>query len=185
MLRASQRPGIQVMQQKGHLATVCCSNPMPMPMRAYEAQESCPNMNETIEVSIHPEVSPRLNVIIKHKNDDFPDLGGSVMMITKDLAIKKNLEILHNVKMPTFAAINGVELQIDGTTIIEIENLSNGIKKTTVTIVSPDVSNDILVGYPQLKELHVIEEKFPLSTYCSISNDNPNDFEKISNCHLQ
>ena len=100
-------------------------------------------------------------------------------MIAKDLAIKKRMNIAHNVKTPTFATINGAELQIDGTVAIDIENLHNGIRKMTMAIVSPDVSNDILIGYPQLKELGVIKKTFPLSAYRSISNDDSNDFEKI------
>ena len=139
---------------------------MAMPMRAYKALKA---EEETVDDCIHPEVTPRLNVIVKHKNGNFsfpvfPDSGRAVTMIAKDLAVEKNMEIVCDAKMLKFAAVNGAKLQIDGTTLIEIENLDNGIRKTTVVIVSPDVSNDILLGYQQstIKRITSHKTEFPI-----------------------
>ena len=69
--------------------------------------------------------------------------------------------------------MNGAVLRIEGVTFVTIKNLSNGIVKNTAAIISPDISKDIIIGYPQLKELGVIQENFP--TFLPIDNE----FEKI------
>ena len=76
-------------------------------------------------------------------------------MIAMDLAKGENMEINYSVKTPKFVTVNGTELKIDGVTIATVENQSNGIRKSMVIIISPDMSNDFILGYLQLKELHI------------------------------
>ena len=149
-------------------------------MRAYDYEETAKE-DEQIDLadSIHPEVTPRLNTMIMHAHGCFsfkvfPDSGGCTTMIATDLAEKEKMEVNYNAKTPKFVAVNGAELKIDGITTVTVENLSNGIKKPMAIIVSPDMTNDFILGYPQLKELNVISEKFPFASY---RIDNTNDFE--------
>ena len=99
-------------------------------------------------------------------------------MIASNVAKKQKIPMNYNSNTPTFVAVNGVELQIEGTATIKVMNLNNGVEKKFAIIVSPDVSNDILLGYPHLKELGVISKKFPQAFFSITSNIN---FEKIRN----
>ena len=51
--------------------------------------------------------------------------------------------------------------------------------KSIVAIVFPDVSDDFIIGFPQLKELYpIISNKFPVSMY-TISNKNNENFKEM------
>ena len=84
-------------------------------------------------------------------------------MMSSDLAQRENIKINYNATTPKFAAINRVELKIDGLANLSVQNLNNSISKKFVIIASPDVLNEVLIGFPQLKELGVISRKFPLA----------------------
>ena len=71
--------------------------------------------------------------------------------IATNLALRKEIPINKQSKTPKLIAVNGDELQIDRMCILHITNLHNGISKTIIAIVSPDVSDDFIIGYPQLK----------------------------------
>ena len=168
--------------KRGHLATVCRS----LPMKAFEPTNDEENENHDDQYNhdvIHPEVTPRLKVKISHDEGNFsfrafPDSGGCITMIATNLAKKKGITINNQTKTPKFIAVNGDELQIDGTCTLRITNLHNDITKSIVAIVSPDVLNDFIIGFPQLKELKVISEKFPISAY-TIGNKNDEDFSEM------
>ena len=148
-------------------------------MRAYDYNEENDDEDDTA-ASIHPEVTPRLNTVISHACgrftfDAFPDSGGCMTMIATDLAKKEDIEINYNVQTPKFVAVNGAELRIEGVASVNIENTSNGMVKSMAIIVSPDMKNDLILGYPQLKELGLISKKFPIASYIN----NTNEFENL------
>ena len=169
--------------KRGHLALVCWSGPPKHPMRAYKFtldKDTNSSNEDDEEISIHPEVMPRLNILISHTEgcfnfQAFPDSGGSTIMITSDLAQRKKINVNYP-QTPKFVAVNGVKLRINGLATITIKNLNNVVGKNFAVIVSPDVTEDILIGYPHLKELGVISKKFPFSTF---NIHNTNNFEEI------
>ena len=171
--------------KKGHLAVVCRSTPMNTSnhMRTYVRGDDNSHEEEEddITANIHPEVTPRLDTLITHSQGEFtfkafPDSGGCTTMMASDLAKREGIEINYNVKTPKFVAVNGAELKIDGVAILRVKNQNNDVTKTIAVIISPDVRNDFIIGYPQLKKLNVISEKFPVAAY---SINNTNEFEKL------
>ena len=63
-------------------------------------------------------------------------------MIASNIAKEQNIPVNYDSNTPKFVAVNGVELRIEGTAMIQVENLNNKVKKKFAIIISPDVSND-------------------------------------------
>ena len=100
----------------------------------------------------HPKVMPRLKAKIYHEQGNFifsifPDSGGSLTIISADIVNKEKIPVDHGCRTPKLIAVNGKKIKVDGVAAIGIKNLHNGMMVRVLAIVSPDVKNDIIVGY--------------------------------------
>ena len=59
---------------------------------------------------------------------------------------------------------------------LKVKNRNNGVEKAMAIVVTPDMKDDFILGYPQLKELEVISNNFPMASYSIVYT---NEFENI------
>ena len=78
--------------------------------------------------------------------------------------------------VPKLVAINGKYVCTDAVALMQIQNPSNGISMQVLVIVSPNLKNDLLIGYLQLKKLKVISDDFP---FLRLSTTSMHNFDKI------
>ena len=167
--------------KKGHLSVVCQSKGQqtakPLPMHAFQ-----PTSTEEVHQtpSIYPEVTPRLPVEISHGNGKFtfpifPDTGGAITMMAENLAQKYHItsddKFLN--QLPTLVTVDGRKISISGAAEIKLLNLSNNIKIPIVIVISPDIWDEIIVGFGDLRKLEVIPRGFPMSKFSTFPTSNP------------
>ena len=139
-------------------------------MKQLPMQSFAPTNDEGEEDELHPEVTLRLKANFDHNYGSFtfsafPDTGGCLTMITLDLLTIKKIQVDQNFNIPKLVAINGKYVRTDGVVSMIIRNLHNGISSRVLIIVSPDLKNDVIIGFPQLKSLGVIPKDFPFSRF--------------------
>ena len=172
--------------KKGHLASVCHSHPM----NAFLHEEGPPdagiNFDDDGQQLIHPEVTPQLKTYIYHKCRwfpfrMFPDSGGSLTLVATDLVHRKHIlmEDPAFYHFPWFTTINRNKLCINGIVDIYVKIKHNGLMHCIKAIVSPDVSNEIILGFPQLHALKILPKNFLISCF---SPDVMPSFLEIKNC---
>ena len=143
------------------------------------------NIGNDDEESLHPEVTPHINATYLHSNGSFkfpafPDTGGCLTMISSDLASKKKIHVVTNFNVPKLVAINGKDVQKDGIASLHIQNPHNGISSDVLAIVSPNLKNQLIIGFPQLKKVGVIPENFLFLRF-SVHTNVHAEFDKIKN----
>ena len=170
-------------QKKGHLAVVCQSrteNPS-APMRMFRpppgSDASSSSSDECLEECIRPEVTPRLGVIINHRQGNFkfeifPDSGGCFSMISSDLVKKHAIPKFFPTNLPDFQAVNGAKIRVDGCVQLKIRRDGDPESANVIVyaIISPDISREILLGYEALRNLEVIPPSFPMAKFSATDN---------------
>ena len=86
-------------------------------------------------------------------------------MIASDLVTRKNVHVDKNFNIPKMVAVNGEYVRTEGVISMSICNIHNGITSRVLIIVSPDLRNNIIISFPQLKSLGVIPKYFPFSQF--------------------
>ena len=174
--------------KKGHLSGVCLSKSQQntKPIRAVQpAEEEVPCEHEVeAEANIHTEVTPRLTVTISHQNgkfryDIFPDTGGVVSLISEDLIRKHDVPMIHPPMLPSLQAVNSQLLTIVGLAKLHVLNKSNNISELINAVISPDIENNILLGFHDLQELGVVSRTFPIAKFSSCGGDLETMKEKL------
>ena len=138
----------------GHLSSVCQK-------RGNEEQTKPVNV---ISEDFSDLVTPHFNVNVKHKNGDvtmkcLADTGASTTLIKSDVAAAHNIEIQPSIGS-CFQTVTGEPIPIDGQAHITLSTPSKSIK--TSAIVTPTSSEDLLIGYNDLKCLGIIPRSFPV-----------------------
>ena len=143
--------------------------------------------NEDEEDDLHPEVTPCLKAKFSYDNGSFtfrafPDTGGCLTMIAFNLVAYKKIRVDYSFNIPKLIAVNGENVRTDGVVPMEILNTHNGKSSKTLVIVSPDVKNDIIISFPQLKKLEVVPKDFPFSHFSfSTFKTMQTEFDKTKN----
>ena len=132
------------------------------------------------EYDLNDEVTPRLPVTVTHDNGQFsihsfPDSGSAATLIAEDLVKRYNIPTIsvHNSKR--FTGIDGKTLPVSGRANLAIKT-STAIVHTS-SVISPVISNELLIGYGDLKRLKVLPQTFPINL-CSAEST---DFTEIKN----
>ena len=79
------------------------------------------------------------------------------------------IHVNENFNVPKLVAVIGKYVRMEGVISLIIQNLHNGFSYQVLVIISPDITNDVILGFPQLKSLKIIPDNFPFSQF-SISN---------------
>ena len=124
-----------------------------------------------------PEVTPRLPVLLSassgcFKFESFPDSGSGACVISEDLAKKHKLPLLPPSKKITFSSVTGQRLRVVGRVILDILVISSGKARKFYFEVTPDVRNDVLLGYEALKNLNIISKSFPINKTNAAGGEN-------------
>ena len=119
------------------------------------------------EVDDLPEVTPRLPATIsnssgKFKFKCFPDTGSGASLISSDLVLLHGFNVQKREDNTVYVTVNGQRLTISGKVHVIIE-LDNGVVAEICLLVSPDVRQEVLLGYKSLKLLGIVSETFPVS----------------------
>ena len=118
-------------------------------------------------LEVHPKVTPLLRVRIRHSKGrfffpSFPDSGSAISLISSGLASRFGVEVFKTpASLPRLTAVNGESLRVDGVAKLRVGVPQSGISASTVVVVSPDVKEKLLLGYPDLRQLGIIDDKFP------------------------
>ena len=142
----------------GHLAKVCFST---------VRKQSAPDGAKPIRSVTQTEASEddpqepwvnRLNLNISHRNgsfrfDTFPDTGSAATLISSDLAKRHGIQpsALSNKK---FVSVNGDPVPTSGTARVTLSIADRST--SSVLVISPALTNDIIIGRDDLKKLGVI-----------------------------
>ena len=156
----------------GHISLVCDRNQnfvgtaCPTPIGAIHPDVG--NVIDYDQVFEHPEVTPRLLVTLTHLNGSFkfscfPDTGSGTSVISSNLATSHSLCILPRSSGISIIAVNGHQLHIDGVVVLNVHE-GGGNKLLVPFVVTPDITNEIILGYGDLCDLGIISENFPISS---------------------
>ena len=114
------------------------------------------------------EVTPCLPIVATHESGSFhfrsfPDTGSGVSLMSHDLTVLHNLRILPHRDTTYFVAVNGSKLNVSGRVLINIRVPSSSIERLVNVVVSPDLQNEFIIGYMDLRNLEIISESFPVA----------------------
>ena len=123
----------------------------------------------------HPEVTPRLPISLSHPAGSFvfpcfPDTGSGACIISKDLVSGRGFAMLPPSREFTFSSITGQRLRVVGRVVARATVVSSGAAFSFYFEVTPDLTNEVIVGYKALRKLCVISESFPINKCQHISN---------------
>ena len=118
-------------------------------------------------LEVHPKVTPLLKVRVHHAkgrflHPSFPDSGSAISLASSELASRFGVEVSKTpASLPQLTAVNGDPLRVDGVARLRIGIPHSGKSIRTVVVVSPDVKEGLLIGYPDLRNLGVVSKDFP------------------------
>ena len=119
------------------------------------------------DLAIHPKVTPRLKICVRHSKGwfsypSFPDSGSAISLISSELTSKFGIKLSRTpASLPQLTAVNGAPLRVEGVAKMRVAIPHSGKSATTVVVVSPDVKEGLLLGYPDLRQLGVVTDDFP------------------------
>ena len=159
----------------GHLAKVCqqsqsrgqSRNTSRAPSTTNSRNNSPQRQAETkvVKTASSPgEPAPMINIIVRSKGatpfnfDALADSGSSRTIIANDIAKTYGLRIDHKRRVPIQAA-NNTSLDCLGSCIIQVEY--SGVFTEVDALISSSISNEILLGNSDLKNMYILPQNFP------------------------
>ena len=148
--------------QLGHIAPVC---------QQPQQQQRLVNVGAVVpagpDLDDLPEVTPRLPATISSNARSFtfncfPDTGSGASLISSDLVASHGFEVLERDEDTVYVTVNGQRLNVSGKVLAGV-GLANGIEMELPLLVSPDIQQELLLGYKSLRLLGVVPETFPIS----------------------
>ena len=150
--------------KQGHLSNVCS--------RLLMKNHQKPVKSITSDQETQQEVTPRLPVSVSHVNgnfnfDAFPDSGSAATMISEDLTTKHNIPPQPATSNCNYVSVNGSPLVTKGRALLTIKARNTTTK--TAAVITPEINNELLIGYSDLKKLQSIPNNFPNATVNAVN----------------
>ena len=178
--------------KEGHLSKVCLggnqrrspSRPRMTSRRSSPVrtlgEDNLPNEDESeIKCAAIATSTPRLAIGINQDATTFhvnalPDTGAARSVMADDIATSLGLKIDKNTSGFRLLAANDTPLRSKGTATFEVCNKVNGKKTIVTAVITPDISEDVIIGWKDLINLGVIDNRFPhrINVIQSGSQDN-------------
>ena len=115
----------------------------------------------------------RLKLSVLHKRGSFtfhtfPDTGSAATLIAADLALKKNIQA-SKPSYNKYINVSGDPVPTIGTTPIQLSTSQHHVAHTNA-VITPAISNEIIIGRDDLRNLGVIPRQFPNPVYFVAEN---------------
>ena len=168
----------------GHKSSVCLhghrksGNKSKANSRATSPDGDRSNMVTCASVGGASKPTPRVTLTLKARGcDSFdfpscPDTGATRSIIAHDLCRRRGVKWSRSTRESLFAA-NGTRMRVSGS--VKLYAQFQGQPATIDALVTPDISNDILVSWHDLAALGVIPADFPHTKVNAVASDDSID----------